>query len=144
VHINAVTAYKSDNTLAPLESSATTDCPAYVIGAGGYVTIDVTVSDVNGHIFEYEVDAEWGHGHSATVTPPSTRGYQVNSAPFVSLPPPNPAQKSFTGGSEVMTYYPPTNCCYEFRIRAGKRVTQGYTYPGLGDYDFQTISLKLS
>ncbi len=144
VHINAVTAYTSGHVKAELEPGTTTDCPAYLIGPGGYVTIDVTVSDVNGHIFEYEVDAEWGHGHSATVTPPSTRGYQVNSAPFVSLPPPNPAQKSFTGGSEVMTYYPPTNCCYEFRIRAGKRVTQGYTYPGLGDYDFQTISLKLS
>lgn len=144
VHINAITAYKADNSLAPLESTATTDCPAYVIGPGGYVTVDVTVTDVNGHIFEYRVDAEWGHGHSVTVTPPSTRGYIVNSAPFVSLPPPNPAQKSFTGGSEVMTYYPTTNCCYEFRIRAGKRVTQGYTYPGLSDFDFQTISLRVS
>lgn len=144
VHINGITAYKADNTLAPLESNATTDCPAYVIGAGGYVTIDVTVSDANGHIFEYQVDAEWGHGHSATVTPPSTRGYIVNTAPFVTLPAPNPAQKSFIGGSEVMTYFPTTNCCYEFRIRAGKRVTQGYTYPGLSDFDFQTISLKIS
>ena len=144
VHINEIKAFTSANLPAPLESSATTDCPAYVIGPGGYVTIDVTVSDVNGHIFEYQVDAEWGHGHSATVTPPSTRGYIVNTSPFVSLPPPNPAQKSFTGGNEVMTYFPTTNCCYEFRIRAGKRVTQGYTYPGLGDFDFQTISLKVS
>jgi hypothetical protein len=145
MHINGITAYKSDGSLAPLESSATTDCPAYVIGPGGYVTIDVTAKDNNGHIFEYQVDAEWGHGHSATVTPPSTRGYVVNTSPFpISVSAPNLAQKSFVGGNEVMTYYPTTNCCYEFRIRAGKRVTQGYTYPGLGDFDFQTISLKIS
>jgi hypothetical protein len=39
---------------------------------------------------------------------------------------------------------PPPDCCYEFRIRASKRVTDGYSGPTFADYDFQTISLKFS
>lgn len=49
-----------------------------------------------------------------------------------------------TGGNEIISNYcPPTSCCYEFRVRAGKRVTNGYTGPGWADYDFQTISLRV-
>ena len=86
---------------------------------------------------------QWhGHGVSETVSPPGMRAYLSN--PLVIGLDPNYAQKSWIGGTEVMTYYPPVDCCYEFRIRAGKRVTDGYTGPTLGDYDFQTIGLKVS
>ncbi len=137
--INSVLAFRADGTVPPL--TGTGDCPAYDIGPGGYVQVNVTVSDANGHLDEYNVSAEHGHGHTDLVTPPGTRGYVTN--PLVSFGDPNYAQKSWIGGSEVMTYYPPVDCCYEFRIRASKRVTDGYSGPSLSDYDFQTISLKV-
>ena len=118
------------------------DCPAYDVGPGGYVQVSVTVSDAGGHLYAYYLDAEHGHGVSETVSPPGMRAYLSN--PLVIGLDPNYAQKSWIGGTEVMTYYPPVDCCYEFRIRAGKRVTDGYTGPTLGDYDFQTIGLKVS
>lgn len=118
------------------------DCPAYDIGPGGYVQITVNVSDTNGHLFEYYVDAEYGHGTSGAVTPPGVRGYKSN--PLISGSDPNYAENSWIGGTETMTYTPPVDCCYEFRIRAGKRVTDGSTMPTLADYDFQTINLKVS
>jgi hypothetical protein len=119
------------------------------VGPGGYILIDVTVSDANGHLLGYYVNAEYGHGHEAAVTPPGNRGYISN--PLVSGPDPNYAQKSWIGAEEIMTFpassdvpSPPPDCCYEFRIRAAKRVTDGYTSPTFADYDFQTISLKFS
>jgi hypothetical protein len=145
-HVNNVTAYHHDGTLAHLTLGGTGDCPAYDIGPGGYVTIDVTISDANGELWEYEVDAEYGHGHITTVTPPGTRGYSQSPMSFPPGPyqAPDTAHKSFGGGQEVMTYAPPVDCCYLFQIRAGKRVTDGYNYPTLADYDFQTVSLKVS
>lgn len=142
--INALTAWVSPGVKAIL--MGTGDCPAYDVGPNGFVTIDVTVDDANGHLWEYEVDAEWGHGNTATVSPPGNRGYAQNPLSFPAGPyqAPNTAQKSFGGGSETMSYTPTTSCCYEFRIRAGKRVTDGYGYPTLGDYDFWTISLNVS
>ena len=144
-NVNHVTAYRADNSLATLVG--TEFCPAYDIGPGGYVTVDVTVTDANGHLWEYRVDAEYGHGQTDTITPPGTRGYSQAAMTFPPSPPyqpPDPAQKSFGGGTEVMTYTPPLDCCYEFRIRAGKRVTNGYSFPSLSDYDFQTVSLKVT
>jgi hypothetical protein len=142
-HINNLAAFKADNSPAPLNSAG--DCPAYDLGPGGYVQINITVADANGHLWEYELDAERGHGLSDTV-PPGVRGYAQNPASFPPGPyqAPNTGQKSFGGGTEVLTYYPPEDCCYEFRIRAGKRVTNGYGYPSLGDYDFQTTTLRVS
>jgi hypothetical protein len=102
----------------------------------GYVTISFAVSDANGHIWEYEMAAERGHGLSDNVAP-GPRGYSQSPASFPPAPyqAPNTALKSFGGGSETWTYYPPEDCCYEFRIRAGKRVTNGYFFPSLADYD---------
>jgi hypothetical protein len=141
-HINSVKAFVSPGVPATLTGTA--DCPAYDLGATGFVTIDMTVADSNGHLDGYVLDAEWGHGHTASV-PPTPRYYTV-PAVFPPLPyqSPDHVQRSFGGGNEVFNYRPPTSCCYEFRIRAGKRVTNGYTGPGWGDYDFQTISLKVS
>jgi hypothetical protein len=141
-HVNGITAWLTDTQPATLVG--TDDCPAYDLGTTGFVLIDMTVFDANGHLNGYEVDAEWGHGHTAPV-PPTPRSYDV-AAVFPPLPyqSPDHVQRSFGGGNEVFKYRPSTSCCYEFRIRAGKRVTNGYTPPGLADFDFQTISLKVS
>jgi hypothetical protein len=147
-NVNGITAWKAP--LVPASQTGTGECPAYDVGPTGFVLIDVTVSDANGHLFEYYVDAEYGHGNAAAVTPPGVRGYVTN--PLVSSGDPNYLQKSWIGGEEEMAFpastpgvsSPPADCCYEFRIRAGKRVTDGYNYPSLADYDFQTISLKFS
>jgi len=139
--INNVQAFTALNVTPPL--TGTGDCPAYDIGPGGYVKIDFTVGDSNGHLYAYQLDAEYGHGHTATVPP--ARNYSQAPATFPAgyAGPPDHLQRSFAGGNEVLTYYPPVSCCYEFRIRAGKRVTDGYNGPSWGDYDFQTISLKV-
>jgi hypothetical protein len=140
-HINNIQAFTGGGMPANL---GTGDCPAYDLGPTGFVRVDFTVADNNGHLYAYELDAEYGHGNSAPVSP-TPRSYSV-PAVFPPLPYQSPdfLQKSFGGGNEVVQYTPPTTCCYEFRIRAGKRVTDGYGGPGWGDYDFQTISLKTS
>jgi len=140
--INSVQAFTAGGVTPPL--TGTVDCPAYDIGPGGYVKVDFTVSDANGHLYAYEMDAEYGHGHTDVVPP--ARNYSQSPASFPAgyAAPPDHVQRSFGGGNELLTYYPPVSCCYEFRIRAGKRVTDGYSGPGWGDYDFQTISLKVS
>jgi len=142
VTMSPVIPYKQDGTVA--KQAGTGNCPAYDIGPGGYVQIPVTVSDSNGHLFEYYVNAEWGVGNQSVVSPPGVRGYVSN--PLVTGSDPNYAQKSWIGGSEVMTFTPPadTDCCYEFLLRTGKRVTDGYTFPSLSDGPFQIISLKNS
>ena len=140
---NGITAYRSDNTQVTTMTGST-DCPSYHIGPGGYVKIDFTVADANGHLNAYELDAEYGHGHTDQVMP--TRNYSQSAATFPAgyAGPPDHVQRSFAGGHELLTYYPPVSCCYEFRIRASKRVTNGYTGPSSADYDFQTISLDVS
>jgi hypothetical protein len=74
--VNGITAFKQNGMPATL--TGTGDCPAYDVGPGGYVLIDVTVSDANGHLLGYYVDAEYGHGNAAAVTPPGVRGYVSN------------------------------------------------------------------
>jgi hypothetical protein len=141
-HVNSITAFISPGVPATL--TGTGDCPAYDLGTLGFVTIDMTVSDANGHLDGYEMDAEWGHGHTAPV-PPTPRSYNdLGGFPPAPYQSPDHVQRSFGGGNEVFNYRPTTSCCFEFRIRAGKRVTNGYTGPAWGDYDFQTISLKVS
>jgi len=145
--INSIQAFVSaPGVMPPVHATLTGsgDCPAYDLGAVGYVAIDMTVADTNGHIYKYQLDAEWGHNNQASVTP-TPRDYNV-PAIFPPLPyqSPDHVQRSFGGGNEKLIYRPNTSCCYEFRIRAEKRVTDGYSGPGLTDYDFQTISLKVS
>ncbi len=168
--VTGITAYTSSGALAP--QTGTGECPAYDVGPGGYVAINTTVTDTNGHLYEYYVDAQYGHGNEVGVGDPGTRGYRVN--PLVTAAPagvcssgdPDYSCKGWVGGADV-AYFPcapggtqctvsPTNglpfgltneppdCCYEFRIRYAKRVTDGYDSPTLADGDFQTISLKFS
>ena len=153
-------------------SSGTGDCPAFDVGPGGYVVISTTVSDANGHLCEYYVDAQYGHDHEVPVADPGQRGYRIN--PLLSAAPagvchagdPDYACKGWVGGSDL-AYFPwapggaspttsPTNglpfgpsnlppdCCYEFRLRLRKRVTNGYSAQSFYDGDFQTIGLKFS
>jgi hypothetical protein len=162
----SLTAFMADGTPAVL--TGTGQCPAYDVGPGGYVQITTTVSDAMGHLFEYYVDAEYGSGSSAIVTPPGVRGYVTN--PLIFAPPagvckngdPDYTCKGWVGGTEVM-YFPnapggapgswtppfgpgnePPDCCYLFLIRLAKRTTDGYSQPTLGDGQFQTVGLKFS
>jgi hypothetical protein len=176
--VTGIAAYRYDETLSkfvPASQTGTGECPAYDVGPKGYVAISTTVTDTNGHLYEYYVDAQYGHGSEVGVADPGTRGYRAN--PLVSATggvcgagDPDYGCKGWVGGSDV-AYFPwdaswanrttsPTNglpfnpfslppnlppdCCYEFRLRLAKRVTNGYSSPSLGDGDFQLISLKFS
>jgi hypothetical protein len=147
--VNSITAWVSPGVPAP--QTGTGECPAYDVGPDGFVQVSVTVQDNNGFLCEYELEAQYGGGSSAIVTPPGTRGY-------VSNPPPSPinpdyATASWQGGTETITFpgstlggVLPPDCCYEFRLYYRKRVTDGYNWPAddLAEGDFQTISLKFS
>jgi hypothetical protein len=140
--IDAVRAY----TAANVEVAVTTGdaCPAYDIGPGGHVEIDVTAFDAQGHIFEYEVEADFGHGSVGSTTP-GLRGYR-QPGPYPALPyqAPDVSQKSFSGGTETIRFQPTVDCCYDFRLIVGKRVTDGTVYPSNYTADFQTVSIKVS
>lgn len=168
--VTSIVAYTSGGSLAT--QTGTGECPAYDVGSGGYVAINTTVQDANGHLYGYYVDAQYGHGNEVAVADPGVRGYRSN--PLVAAAPagvcsagdPDYGCKGWVGGADV-AYFPcapggsdcttsPTNglpfgvsneppdCCYEFRIRYAKRVTDGYSSPTFVDGDFQTISLKFS
>jgi hypothetical protein len=141
--INAASfaALTASNNPAPV--TKTGNCPAYDLGPGGYVQISVTVSDANGHLWEYQLEADRGHGIVDVI---KLRGYSQDPTTFPPSPydAPDTSKKSFIGGTEVLTYYPPEDCCYDFRLTAAKRVTNGYDYPILATYDFLTTTLKVS
>jgi hypothetical protein len=161
-----LSAFRADGTPAVL--NGTGQCPAYNVGPGGYVQITTSVSDSQGHLFEYYVAAEYGSGSSVVVSPPGVRGYSTN--PLIFAPTagvctngdPDYTCKGWVGGTEVM-YFPnapggalntwtppfspgnePPDCCYLFLIRLAKRITNGYDAPSLGDGEFQTVGLKFS
>lgn len=142
--INSLKAYHSNGIEVSL--TGTGSCPAYDIGPGGYVLINVTVTDANGHLFEYYISPDFGSGSSGTTTP-GLRGYRT-SLPSM-FPPgylgvPDTSQKSFVGGTEDIKFEPLENCCYDFRLYVGKRVTNGYGYPTLSTADFQTATIKVT
>jgi hypothetical protein len=149
--VGAITAWVAPGQ--PATQLNTSDCPAYDVGPAGYVEVPVTVQEANGFLCEYELQAQYGHGHAPVVTPPGTRGYQVNPPPPGPLSP-DYATASWTGGTETMAFpgstqvgsVPPPDCCYEFRIYYTKRVTNGFYWPAgqWAEGDFQTISLKFS
>jgi hypothetical protein len=109
--------------------------------------VPVTVTDANGFLCEYELEAQFGNGNEPAVTPPGLRGYITNPTSSVDY-----AAASWTGGTETIVFpgatvpLPPVDCCYEFRLYYAKRVTNGGYWPAgdLAEGDFQTISLKFS
>jgi hypothetical protein len=149
-HINSLQAY---NDLGQKVEDSATDpstCPAFDIGKKnlGHVVLNVSVSDANGHLCDYQLVPNYGHGLTGT-TVPDVRGYKTPT-PFVPAPAPGPyvepdvAHKSFVGGTENITFYPPVSCCYDFRLNVSKRVTNGYGWLGPYPADFWTATVKVS
>ena len=148
--VNGITAWVSPGV--PATQTGVGDCPAYDVGPAGFVEISVTAQDTNGFLCQYELEAQYGHGHTAVVTPPGLRGYVTNPL-VVSATNPDYPMQSWVGGSETIVFpgsslggVLPPDCCYEFRLYHSKRVTDGYYWPtnNLAEGDFQTISLKFS
>jgi hypothetical protein len=142
-HINSLRAFTVGGTEV-FPTTTDSACPAYSIGLLGYVQVNVTVQDANEHIFEYQLAVDYGHGTTGTTTP-GLRGYQ-QPGPYPGLPykAPNVAQKAFGGGTETLTFSPTVNCCYDFRLNVGKRVTDGTVYPWLYTADFQTATINVT
>ncbi|HEV2741038.1 MAG TPA: hypothetical protein VGU66_20940 [Candidatus Elarobacter sp.] len=134
-------AYQSGGT--EITSLTAGDCPAYDIGTGGYVTLEVNVLDQNGHIYDYAIEVDFGHGSIESGTP--SRGYR-QPGPFPPAPygAPHVATKSFVGGSDLIRYTPSHDCCYDFRLNGGKRLTRGFGQIGTTNLDFQTANIKVS
>jgi hypothetical protein len=146
--VNGITAWVSPGVAAT--QTGTGECPAYDVGPNGFVQVSVTAQDNNGYVYQYELQAQYGHGTAPLVTPPGLRGYKSNPL-VVSGTNPDYAEQSWRGGTETITFpgttlggLLPPDCCYEFRLYYGKRVTNGYQWPELAEGDFQTISLKFS
>ena len=138
-HIDTFDAFDSSgNTVL---STTAGDCRAYHL-AGGHVALGVTVRDENGHLADYSLTVDYGHGSAASASP-GERSYPQNPLTFPPSPysAPDQAQKAFVGGSETYTYVPPVECCYDFRLNVEKRVTNGYGSPGVYTADFWTASL---
>jgi hypothetical protein len=146
-HINTFKAYDSSNA-AVTSTGGSVDCPAYNLGAGGYVVLNVSVTDNNGHLCEYELVPNFGHGSTGT-TVPDVRGYRTPT-PFVPAPAPGPytepdlVHKSFIGGTEDIKFSPMVDCCYDFRLDVRKRVTDGFGVQSMYTADFWTATLKVS
>jgi hypothetical protein len=141
--INSLRAFRQNGT--EVFFSGTGHCPAFEIGPNGYVELNITVRDANGHVFEYEITPQFGSGTTGT-TIPGLRGYSQAPAGFPGAPydAPNVGQKSFEGGTETIRFYPTEDCCYDFRLLVGKRVTSGYSFPSMGTATFQTASIKVT
>jgi hypothetical protein len=154
-HINSFNAFDSGGS--PVTSTGSSaDCPAFNVGAHGYVVLNVSVRDDNGHLCFYELVPNFGHGSTGT-TVPDVRGYKTPT-PFAPPPVPGPytepaiahvpldpsTGKAFVGGSENITFYPTVNCCYDFRLNVAKRLTNGYSFIGSYTADFWTATLKVS
>jgi hypothetical protein len=141
--INSLHAFNAGGTEV-LTSGGSTDCPAYDVGPGGYIVLNVTVTDANAHLEAYVVETDFGHGSSGTASP-GERDYQPpDSFPAGYAGPPNTTLKAFAGGTEDITFHPTVDCCYDFRLNVAKRVTNGSGSPGFYTPDFWTATIKVS
>jgi hypothetical protein len=156
--IDHFSAYDSANNPVSLTAGATDFCPAYNIGVGGYVLLHVRVTDPNLHLSGYEIRTEFGHGGGGVATDPVSRGYSQVPGTFAlpTLPAtpqgvdsgyvvPDVPTVAFGGGGDTIKISPTISCCYDFRLNAGKRVTDGQSFfSPWGNYDFQTATLKVT
>ncbi len=158
-HINSFQAFDG-NGAEVTSTGSSVDCPAFNIGQvpgrPGFVVLNVSVRDDNGHLCAYQLVPNFGHG-STGVMDPNVRGYRTPT-PFVPSPAPgpytepaiahvigNPATgKAFVGGTENIKFTPTVSCCYDFRLEVSKRVTNGYGFLGSYTADFWTATLKVS
>jgi hypothetical protein len=154
--IDGFSAFDSSGNPVNLATGTNVFCPAYDIGNGGYVLLHVNVTDPNLHLAFYEIDTEFGHGGTTVLTDPTHRGYSQSPASFTSPSPGNPqgvdsgyltpdtTQVAFGGGGDTIKISPTISCCYDFRLNAGKRVTDGQSFFSTsGNYDFQTASINV-
>ncbi|HUO28565.1 MAG TPA: hypothetical protein VMU80_05075 [Bryobacteraceae bacterium] len=162
--ITSLTAYTAAGT--QVFSSSSGDCPSYQIGPGGFVLLHVSVSDpnpnpslsTNEHLFQYEIDTQFGHGSTSIPTAPALRGYA--QAPSTFTPPsiptqyygtdagygtPDTAQVAYVGGGDTIQLSPQVSCCYDFQLWVGKRVTDGISFFSTWyNSDFQTATIDVS
>ncbi|HEX7643392.1 MAG TPA: carboxypeptidase-like regulatory domain-containing protein [Burkholderiaceae bacterium] len=147
-HINSFKAYDTHGNEIT-STSGDDNCPSFTIPAGGYVVLNTTVTDDNGHLCYYEMVPNYGHSQTGTATTPDVRGYKT-ATPFSPHPVPGPyaepdvAHKAFVGGTENITYYPTTDCCYSFNLNVQKRCTDGYSIQPSYTADFWTATIKMS
>jgi len=162
--ITSLTAYTAAGT--QVFSSSSGDCPSYQIGQNGFVLLHVSVSDpnpnpslsTNEHLFQYEIDTQFGHGSTSIPTAPALRGYA--QAPSTFTPPsiptqyygtdagygtPDTAQVAYVGGGDTIQLSPQVSCCYDFQLWVGKRVTDGISFFSTWyNSDFQTATIDVS
>jgi hypothetical protein len=140
--INSFNAYTSGGVPVNYDTNAT--CPSLDVGPGGYVVLNVTVTDAQAHLCQYELVPDFGHGLSG-VCVPGLRGYE-EPGPYPPSPyqAPNTSTKSFGGGTENIAFYPTVDCCYDFRLNVSKRVTDGTNYPPQNwTADFWTATISI-
>ncbi|HEY6392012.1 MAG TPA: hypothetical protein VIX89_12085 [Bryobacteraceae bacterium] len=148
-HILSLTAFDQSHNQVFLDPGSNDTCPAFNIGPHGYVLLHVMVTDPNLHLFEYAIETEFGHGSTVVPTDPVRRGYRQLPASFTTVDGgylvPDTAHVAFGGGGDTIKISPEVNCCYDFRLNAGKRVTDGHSFfSTYGNRDFQTATLKVS
>ncbi|HVN03826.1 MAG TPA: carboxypeptidase-like regulatory domain-containing protein [Bryobacteraceae bacterium] len=163
--ITSLTAYTASGTQV-FSTSSSTACPAYRIGPDGFVLLHVSVSDpnpdpslsTNEHLFQYEIDTQFGHGSTSIPTAPTLRGYAQASSTFTppSIPTqyygvdsgygdPDTAQVAYVGGGDTIQLSPQVSCCYDFQLWVGKRVTDGISFFCTWyNSDFQTATIDVS
>ena len=175
--IDWVAVYNADGTPALKTAASSTACPAYQITTpgGGYVLLHATVSDdPNGHLYEYQIQTQYGDGlylwatpydrdyaqaPSSFTSPSGTQLYGVDAGyekpnnlplppPAPSLPPylaAAPSNWFFGGGGDTFQLTITESCCYDFQLWVGKRVTDGQTFVCTwGNPTFQTVNITVS
>jgi len=148
-HILSLTAFDQLHNQVFLDPGSNDTCPAYNIGPNGYVLLHISVTDPNLHLYEYAIETEFGHGSTSVPTTHILRGYSQLPASFTVVDGgylvPDTAHVAFGGGGDTIKISPQVNCCYDFRLNAGKRITDGHSFfSTYGNRDFQTATLKVS
>lgn len=125
-----------DAILAP-DGTPVQPCDFVLLEKGEGVQIVVTATEPRGHLLDWRLTAEYGN---ATPLDLGGASYPAGSPP---------RDRRWYGATRVTMpadgpFDPPRTCAYLFRVRAGMRVTNGYTpYIG-GAATFQTLTLVRS
>lgn len=117
-------------------------CPAFDLTADT-LSIGVSVTDADGFLGSYELDAEWGIDNSLPIppgVPPGAATSRVYSVADGSVWTGGTDSYVFPGGTAAPGVLP--SCCYEFRLTSTKRVTDGYTWLPQ-TVDFRTANITL-
>ena len=118
------------------------ECPAFDLTADT-LSIGVSVTDADGFLGSYELDAEWGIDNSLPIppgVPPGTATARVYTVADGSVWNGGTDSYVFPGGTAAPGVLP--SCCYEFRLTSTKRVTDGYSWLPQ-TVDFRTANITL-